>query len=784
MRAGLAWGVAALLLWSCVAVRGSRRVELALRCCAALLVGLWLAGQGMRPPDGCFLPADRATEKVWLEGVVGDEPARFADGMRVPLRAVLDPQGSRRPICGTVLLTVLEGGVDLSVGDRLRAHVHLRRPRNFRNPGAYDQVGALARRGVWATGYARAKATTVIGRERAGWRGTVSRQRARIGRLIDASVGAREASLLRALVIGDTGKVPDELWDAVSRAGLVHLLSVSGLHIGIVWGLGFAALRWLGSRSERLLLLADVRALAGLAAMLPAGFYGVLAGSSVPTERSVLMVLLFVAAAMVGRELRPLRSLALAATVLAVARPGAPLEISFQLSFAAVLSLIVAVGWWTSRAREALAISDFRSRLRNGFAVGLIVPTAALLGTAPLVAFHFNRVSLAGLLANPILVPLCGTPATVLGLFGAAASFASDDAARIVFRLAGWPLAWLASASKVAAALPFAAPRLPTPTVLEIVLAYALLALPWLPSGRRTVAAAALVCVVIGDAAFWLHDRYLHADLRLRFLDVGQGDSTVIELPRGGVMVVDGGGFSRSRFDVGERVVARYLRTRRILRIDVIVASHGDWDHQGGLHALARDFRPRELWRGAHAGDASRLARLESEVAAGGGRVRLLRPGDRVDMTAGLSVDCLHPPADAGTLSANDASLVLRLSFGATSVLLTGDVEAAGEGMILSRGAAAPAAILKAPHHGSATSSRETFVSAVRPEVAVFSLGAGNPFRFPAPEVLARYRLIGARILRTDVDGSVSLVSDGRRISVRPYARASPLLCAGSGALC
>ncbi|MGH7857408.1 MAG: DNA internalization-related competence protein ComEC/Rec2 [Candidatus Binatia bacterium] len=766
--------------WILARLGGALRLERTLRPALGVVTGLALVTWTVSPPArGCVVPAAGPSEKIWLDATVTSDAVRLGEGSRMEVRAVVRRGARAEAICGTLLLTLLGQEPPPEVGERIRFHAHLRRPSNFQNPGAYDQVGALARRGIWATAYGRSSTVSRLGTEPAGWRGWIAHRRRRIGAIIDESVDDPERGLLRALVIGDTGGVSDEIRDDVARTGIAHLLSVSGLHVGIVWGVLFAGLYWLGSRSDWLLLHLDVRALAGLAAAPAAVFYGALAGGRQPTTRAVWMTLLLTIAVACGREIRSVRALILAAAGLCIVHPGAPLDVSFQLSFASVAALIAGMDRWLARRerRRRTLVGPWRQRRESA----AVVPFAALVGTAPLVAWHFNWLTPIGLLTNPILVPGCGVPATLLGLAGAAATFVSDDASRLLFRLAGWPLAAFARAVALAAEIPFGSVRVPTPTLIEIGAAYALLTLPWQPARWRGRAVPVIVLVLVADLLFWAHERWLHEDVRVRFLDVGQGDAAVIELPGGRTVVVDGGGFPKSHFDVGERVVARYLRTRRILRVDVLAASHGDWDHQAGLAAIARDFSPRELWRAAVRDD--RLSRLEGLVTAGGGTVRTLRRGEVALSIGGVSIECVHPPEDA-RLSPNDGSLVLRLSFGSISFVFAGDVEASGELLLRARPEIRGVTVLKVPHHGSRTSSTAEFLGVARPAFGVFSLGAGNRWGFPHPDVLARYRAIGASIFRTDVDGSVYAWTDGLRVVLRPRSRASPAFCALLGAVC
>ena len=767
--------------WLPLAFTTWARAERFARCAAGLTIGLWLAAASSAPPENCVLPDAGPSRKAWIEATIVAAPSRRGDELRLEVEASLVRGARLEPICGRLLLRIAGADVPLDAGLRIRLHAHLRRPRNFRNPGAYDAVGALARRGTWATAFANAASVTVVGHEALGWSGAVALERARLGRLVDSSLPMPESGLLRALVIGDTGGIDDRLWDDVSRTGLAHLLSVSGLHIGMVWGIVFALVRWAASRSELLLLHGNVRTVAGLVALVPAAAYGALAGGRAPTARAVWMALFVTLAFSCGREVRPLRVLVLAALVLSVVTPGAPLEISFQLSFVAVIGLVAANERW-ARARDDEAGSPHR--IRSAVFAALLTPAAALVATAPLTALHFNRLSLAGIVTNPVAVPVCGLPATVLGLVGATTAQVSDEAARVVFGLSFWPLWALYEIATAAAQLPGASLRMPTPTLLEVALAYAAIAVPWIPERLRRASLLAIVVVVSVDGGFWIRERLLSPYLRFRFLDVGQGDATVVELPGRAVIVVDGGGFPNSDFDVGERVVARYLWTRKILRVDALVVTHGDFDHQGGLHALSREFSPKELWRNANEADSPRLESLSRSIRERGGRVRTVHAGEILLRHGELAIECLHPPPRILGLSANDASLVLRVSFRGLSILLTGDVEARGETILNGSATLDPVTLLKVAHHGSRTSSTDTFLQRVRPRTAVISAGAGNRYGFPHPEVMARFRALGGRILRTDRDGSIAVTSDGRRFDVSPFSRASPSFCSGLGVLC
>jgi len=673
----------------------------------------------------------------------------------------VEAAGGPERVTGRILLTVRSLHHDWRAGDRLRARLRLRRPRNFGNPGEFDYEGYLARQGIYVTGFLLddERIERIERPLRSPW---LSAWRRGIGEVIDAHLGGDEGAMLRALIIGDTAAIAPELRRQFAVAGVSHVLSISGLHVGLVATLAYLFWRWLLGRSRWLLLRANVPKLAGALSVVPVALYAGIAGSNTATIRSVIMVLVFLGAVLVDRRGDPLVSLAVAALAISLLWPGALLDISFQLSFVAVLFLVLAMErfwpWWAEWEERHLV------RLRGGVmrharpaAAYAAVSAAAFLGTAPLTAFHFNQISWVALLANALVVPVLGTVTVSLGLTAALLYPLSALLAGVLVD-AAWPSLWLGrQLVRFFATFPHAALRVVTPSVTELAIAYALLLCLLCGAGRRRLCTVGLLALLaLLDAGGWYCDRFHRPDLRVTFLSVGQGDSAVVECPGSAVMVIDGGGLGDGSFDVGERLIAPFLWGRKIGRIDTVVMSHPQWDHYGGLAYLVRQFRPREFWStGDVAHDSVRFSDLENALDAAGVRRVTLGPG-MIRRCGDAVVRALGPTKRSESI--NDRSLVLQVERSGGRVLFTGDIEREGEAALLgTTDGRLRSTVLKVPHHGSATSSTAAFVAAVHPVWAVASVGFENRFGFPQAKTLATYAEAGVRLHRTDRDGAVRL---------------------------
>jgi competence protein ComEC len=740
--------------------------------------------------------------RVTIEGRVYREKEHepYGDRVYVTVEQAAEQGQTMSPWLGNVRIAVLGGG-DFRLGDELRLTARIHYPRNYGNPGEFDYAALMARDGIDATMTATKKSFGSPNFRIVGHRSTfpasgIESIRNHIGEFFDRNLAYPENAEMRAVVIGDQGEIGDPLRQTFARTGMAHLLVISGLHLSMVAAAMFAAVRLAMMLLPALANRGYANKLAALAAMFAVCAYASIAGHHVSTVRALVMVLAYMLAVTIDRSREALASLALAAIVICVALPGSTSDIGFQLSFASVIAIVLGTrrfgAWFARRKRLGMLPgepSSPRWRFIEAPAGYLAVSFWAMAGTAPLTAYHFNQFAIVGVVANAVVVPIMALGATISGLIAAAVSFVSEPAARPILLFGARALAagnWLAACF---VDWPLAWFRTFTPTILELAIAYAFLMI-WLLAplalavsrkrshddvpattmprfGWRSWCAIALTVLLTVDAGYWTYDRFFNPDLRVTFLSVGEGDGAVVRFPGSCVMLIDGGG-SYGGFDAGERIVAPYLWSQKIMHVDYIALSHPDLDHFGGLDFIAMNFAPRAFWTTGVLSLDESFARLNEDLERSG--IPVVQVGSTAPISSIASVAIASLNGDAALArSHNNSSMVLRFSFGRSSLLFTGDIESAGERAMLANRGDLRATILKVPHHGSATSSTAAFISAVHPDVAIISDGYLNNFHFPSDAVVDRYAAEGSTLIRTDLDGAVIVDATPATLNVRTF---------------
>jgi competence protein ComEC len=719
----------------------------------------WLAADAARAPPEVAPEGD-----VLVEGTIRTVPSPLGDRLRYQLAEA----GGRK-----LELVTPPAEWPLAMGDQVRLLVRLRVAPGPRNPGATDQRERLAAVGVSLAGEGLLPPVRVAPPSPLAW---LERGRQRFA-LATERLPRREAAVIRAIGTGDRGALDPATNESFVRSGLAHILAVSGLHLVVVAAGLERVLRWLLLRAGSLAQRFDPRRTAAALAIPATLLYAIATGAGFSVIRAAVAAAAVFAGTVLDREGTPANALGLAALTCLGAEPGALLDPSLQLSLASVAGLV----WLASPLRDALPVArppagSWRARLLEPLLSGLCATVAASLATAPILAFQFRRLPALGLVANLAGIPI-GTALTGTTALAAVVAAVSPWAAQPLLWLS-WPLArGLLLVSDLAAAPRFAVIGIASPgPVLGLVACGLILVAPHLaPRGRWLAVAGFVACLALPGPV-----RAAAAASRGRLewmvVSVGQGDASLLRLPDGAAVLVDGGGTFPGGPDPGARDLVPLLRDLGVTRLAAVVVSHPHPDHILGLASVAGAVEVGQLLTGES--DLPEAARAALSTLPPPTR---LRPGDAWER-AGVRFEAVGGPAEE--LVENDASLVLRVAFGATAFLLPGDVEAAGEAAALAGGRTLAADVVKVPHHGSRTSSSAPFVAAVHPRWAAVSVGAGNRFGFPHPEALGRWTAAGATVARTD-EGAIRFLSDGvtvRRVAAETVLHPVELWREGRGA--
>ncbi|QXE92881.1 DNA internalization-related competence protein ComEC/Rec2 [Geomonas subterranea] len=747
-----AWCLAASLATTLAACLVRSRFPFLLSLALFFFVWGQLSLQPYLRPD-CALERLASGSPVVIDGELDCRPEPTASGgSRVYLQVDRVSVDDREvPASGRLLVYVKEGRVGLHTGDRVRFTSRIRVPRNLGLPGESDLVRRLAYQQVHATAFVLTPEDLVLLRGGKGWLHDIDLLAARLGGFISQVEPGAEGGVLKALLLGDRRDVPERLQEDFARSGVNHILSISGFHVGIVFLSLCHFLYYLARRSEWLALHVKLAPLAMLASLPMVVFYLFLSGQAPATLRSVLMICVVVAALRLKREVDPIHTIMLAACAILFAAPQTLFDISFQLSFLAI--------WGLSALTPPIAAPVGKAGRVGLWVLLLCIASAvAILATLVHVAYYFQRVSLIGLVANLLVVPLMGYGAVVLGFSALVLSCFWEAPAELPLHLAAILVRWADQVVEHLSRVPVLTGYLPDR--LDLLLACLVLcAITFLKSNPMRVAAAlpllaALVVRAVPAA------QGTDGSMRVYFLSVGQGDATLVHLPDGTWMLVDGGGNATdSDTRVGARLLLPALRALSVRRIDYLVLSHGHPDHLQGVLYLAANFEVGKLLIHPLTMASPELQQLKWVVTARDIPVLQLRADLPPVRLGGVLLQPLWPVAGTVVRSdANATSLVFGLAYGRTSILFTGDIGATQERELLDRGALQPCGLLKVAHHGSRHSSCDEFLAAVQPQTAVISAGYQNAFHLPAPATLARLQRHGARTCRTDLEGTVEAV--------------------------
>ncbi|MFT5134380.1 MAG: competence protein ComEC [Gammaproteobacteria bacterium] len=673
-----------------------------------------------------------------VEGVIVSLPDRLNGGRRfiLDVHRLLDEKGIEQPHPGKLRLNWFGVKQALVPGDHWRLRVKLKQPHGFINPGGFDYEAWLFQQRIRATGYVSRKTGNLQIKDGSAY--YLHRLRYLMAEKLKQVLNGRDSgSLIPALVLGDRSAIHADQWRVLTATGTSHLLAISGLHIGLVAGMVFFLTRWIWPLGRVTALLMPAPKMASLTAMLAAFAYAAMAGFSVPTQRALIMLLILFATMFISRKVVASSIISLALLIVLLIDPLAALSAGFWLSFAAIS--VIAFGmsarinnsglWWRW------------GRVQYLVAVGLL----------PFLVLWFQQIPILSTGANLLVVPWVSFVTVPIVLLASILIWWNESIGAWLLQRGTdsidlfWPLL------NFLAELDFSVLSLNQPSLAGLVAATIGILLLLMPRG---LPGRWLGFLWLLPLFFPLQEKIETGEFRLTLLDVGQGLSAVLETANHVVLFDTGPRFS-SRFDAGSAVIIPFLRQKRINRINLLVQSHGDNDHIGGLSNIQKRMSIDRI-----------LTSVPEQITHDNVEECLLGQSWIWDE---ISFEILHP-APNSEFSGNDRSCVLKVSHGDTAILFTGDIEAAAEKRILKRDIEKLSSnILLAPHHGSRSSSTRRFIRAVKPEYVLFAVGYGNRFGFPKQDIIERYQKASVNILDTARNGAIEMYLDGSGITVRTY---------------
>lgn len=708
--------------------------------------------------------------ELTLTGEVSAPVKHHKDRIVVIIRAREIGEGrGPRPVSGYLRMAVYGDNPDIQYGDIIMAKVKLRRPGSFKNQGSFDYEKYLMRRGIRSTTSTKSQEIKKIGV--GGWKILRYIYSVREGIRVKAlnSLDQDLSPIFMAMIIGETGYITDGIRDDFMYSGTTHILSISGSHLALVALLIFNSARViLLYMPSRLLLrmgeyIIPSRA-AAAATIPPLILYTLITGSEVATVRSLIMASIYLIAILIEREDDILNALAFAAVVILTWDPDALWDISFQLSFVSVLFIGLALENWSKwKNKDKVDEGDHRiseaasvwQKIGSSLLLCLIISAGAMIGTAPLVIYYFHQLPWVGIAANLAVSPVVGVFVLPAGLVSAFISYLFNSSGLIFSGLNNIVLLTFYKIVHIFASIPLSDIHLSLslPSVIFLLLLFIILmwSVQSLKGWRVCLTTAILISIITFESGI-IQKR--SGEIMAVYLDVGQGDSSVIEFPDGKVMIIDGGGLLGD-LDLGRAVVAPYLWEKGIRKIDYLVSTHPQLDHMGGLNYLIERFRIGEVWTNGVSRETDFYKKFQHLIAEKGLIVRHPKRGLETAITEDCRILTLNPPDGEIADKLNNNSIVLSISCQGISFLFPGDIEGETERDLVESGNIFQWDIIKVPHHGSRGSLDYSFIKRVNPKVAVVSVGRYNPYGHPADEAIKTYKDIGAEVLRTDRDGAI-----------------------------
>ncbi len=692
--------------------------------------------------------------------------------------------GEWQNISGRIILYSYHKTPQFQYGDLISFTGAIKQPGNFSNPGGFNYIKYLSFNDIQGVSYINGENIVICsgGKGFHGRHGFLTRVVRKIHglrhRFVEFAKGftdnSKVFSILCALTTGIKDYIPNTLAESFSKAGVSHILAISGLHLSIVALIFFHVFNYLLSWVKALAIRGVQGRAAAVLTIIPLFSYAVLSGFSPSTRRAFIMIVVYMLSLVIKREKDVLNSLAAAGIIILIPEPAALFSISFQLSFSAVLFIILGLN-----AADNVAFLQTRT-LAAKFLMLIMISVAAGLGTMPLVMHYFNTISFVQVFANLVIIPVMGFIVVPLGLAAFFIFSISTTIASILIKLLIPFLSFSVSFIEHISSNPYTFAKCVTPHGFEIICYYMfMLGIFSFLFKHKKKGACMVVCSSIMFSCytgFQLKHRFFSGDLQITVLDVGQGSSALIEGPGSTRILVDGGGFSgSSSFDTGRYIVAPFLWNRKIATLDAVILTHPETDHMKGLIYIINNFTVKKFIKNFDSRKKRSYFNLIN--ACLGKDVPVIIPTDRQVIEMGdLKILFFYPFHGDKSLEKsaekdyNNNSIVFKLIYKNFTTLFPGDIMEKTEKKIATAfGSSLKSNVMIAPHHGSATSSTSLFLDKVSPASIIISCGFHNKYNFPHKSVVARYNTRGIKYFRTDLMGAVKIISNGESCDILTF---------------
>jgi len=667
--------------------------------------------------------------------------------------------GQANGVQGRLRLQVKEAQQNYLPGSWLWFRARPKQPASFGIPGEFNRPLYLASQGIFATASLnneRGIATMPPPSESLSWEEQLLRTRANLTSQLAIRYPERSGMLLRALLLGDKSGLDDELRDRLGKSGLAHLFSVSGLHLGLVAGFLYLAGTFLWRRSTCLINRVPAGRVVPLLTLPALWCYMVISGAAIPTQRAFLMAGIAAGLLLLRRQTSAKALLTVAAFGLLLIQPLSLFSPSFQLSLAGLWGICYLLPIWRRSLDGLPFYLSWPGKL-------FLATLAAALCTFPFSLIYFNQVSTIGPFLNLLAIPAIGLLALPLGLTGLLILHVGLFSGTYLLDASHWVLAtimqlvdWLLNASPLTGPTWYPGP-------LQLIAVLALVGMVLVPrSAGRQRRPLQILCLVLAILLSVVPNR-TSPGLLVTSLSVGQGEATLLTINGKRHVLIDGGGFRNSSFDVGRQLLAPALGRLGVTKLDQVVLTHNHPDHSLGLGAIltqtpapefltavARDQLPVELTFNPESHQKAPLSGWQPLAQGTGWKLQLFAP-------------------DQSARNLNDRSLVVYAGVGSDGVLLTGDLERAGVSQLLDNPPPGPVTLLKLPHHGSRHSNTGELLTTFRPQLTFVSAGRHNPFGLPHPALVEQIESMSIPLYRTDRDGSVQFRSSGLGWQAKAY---------------